>query len=541
MTPKRSQLATTSLILAIGGLVLASLGETPASVMALLLGLLAALLGILAAALIRWGSTKKTGTRHAFAGVFIAAIATVLGITGIVNQSRTLFAPQGWQQRNRWVQVPEVPGRNSATRPPLTQFPTRLPVVILNTSGKSVWKEQDTIIRAEFYAAEHTSQLTPEKAEYAGPATLHVRGNSSARLPKQSFTLHLVDSETNQIKAPLLGLPKESDWVLYAPFEDKTLIRDVLAYDIARKMGHYAPRTRYVELFLNRSTGPASTLDYEGVYVLVEKIKRGPERVDITRIAPEDATEPAISGGYIIKRDHHEREGQRFHAGEGGPYFYVYPKEKDISSAQRAWLRRYLGDFEAALHGPDLANPEKGYAAYLDVDSFIDSHWLIEASKNVDGFRYSSFITKDRGGKLRTEPPWDWNRAFGNANYYGGWQTEGWYWPRLRPSEIDWYVQLKKDPIFQARAEARWRELRKTCLDPEIIGKRIDEFAAELEGAHQRNFDRWPILGHPVTCNYYVGRTHAEEVKWLKNWIRRRIEWIDGQVGADPNTARRIP
>jgi hypothetical protein len=123
----------------------------------------------------------------------------------------------------------------------------------------------------------------------------------------------------------------------------------------------------------------------------------------------------------------------------------------------------------------------------------------------VDGFRYSAFLTKDRGGKLKPGPSWDWNRSFGNANYYGGGQVQGWYWSNLRPNEISWYLRLREDPDFMQRCNARWINLRKTVFDPKKINARIDELAAQLEEAQQRNFERWPILGQHITCNFYVG------------------------------------
>jgi hypothetical protein len=194
-------------------------------------------------------------------------------------------------------------------------------------------------------------------------------------------------------------------------------------------------------------------------------------------------------------------------------------------------LTRYLNAFEEALYGDDFQDPRTGYAAYLDVASFIDMHWLIEATKNVDGFRYSAFLTKDRGGKLKPEPPWDWNRSFGNANYYGGGETHGWYSYNLRPNEISWYHRLREDPVFAQRCAARWVYLRKDIFDPKKIQARIDELAALLEEAQQGNYRRWPVLGQHVTCNHYVGDSYEDEVRWMKKWIERRIAWIDSQVG----------
>ena len=158
----------------------------------------------------------------------------------------------------------------------------------------------------------------------------------------------------------------------------------------------------------------------------------------------------------------------------------------------------------------------------------------------MDGFRYSSYLTKDRNAKLKPGPAWDWNRSFGNANYYGGWQTQGWYWRVLRPNEISWYGRLREDPAFEQRCRARWRELRKDILNPAQLSAAIDQLATQLQEAQRRNFQRWPILGQQVTCNHYVGDTYEEEVAWLKNWIQRRIAWIDKQVAA-PNAPAEEP
>jgi hypothetical protein len=402
----------------------------------------------------------------------------------------------------------------------------------MDTGGQSIMKEPSTVVHTRFYDTGTKRASLTNRPDYSGLATIHLRGNTTLRLPKHSFTMHMVDdSQTNQIKVPLLGMPAEDDWVLYAPYEDKTMIRDVLAYELANQTGHYAPRTRYVELFLKTSDRPLSMRDYAGVYVLIEKIKRSKSRVNIAKLGPEDQAEPKIEGGYIVKRDHYDRAERNFHTQRGGPYFYIYPKSKTITPEQRAWLRRYFIAFEEALYGDDFRNPKTGYAAYLDVDAFIDAHWLIEMSKNIDGFRYSSFLTKDRGGKIVTGPPWDWNRSFGNANYYGGWQTQGWYWTILRPHEISWYYRLQEDPDFMQRCSQRWLELRKKVFDPKRIDARIDELAAQLEEAQHRNFRRWPIIGRQVTCNFYIGRSYEDEVRWLKNWIDHRVAWIDGQLG----------
>jgi hypothetical protein len=122
-----------------------------------------------------------------------------------------------------------------------------------------------------------------------------------------------------------------------------------------------------------------------------------------------------------------------------------------LTPQQKQWLTRYVSEFERALYGPNFKSPTEGYAKYLDVDSFIDQFWITEMSKNIDAFRYSCFMYKDRGGKIKMEPLWDWNLSFGNANYHDGWETEEWYYPLIRDSEICWVRRLLQDPDFEQK------------------------------------------------------------------------------------------
>jgi hypothetical protein len=413
-------------------------------------------------------------------------------------------------------------------------FTSNLPLVILNPFGKYI--SSNNRIQAGIRVIDRQSgraSLTGP-ADFDGLATINTRGFSTARLPKNSYTLHFRDANGDKQRVSVLGLPKDADWVLLAPYEDKSLIRDALAYELSNKMGRYAPRTRFVELFLHRYGSKLTRSDYLGVYVFEEKITRGKNRVNVQELTPADNSEPAIAGGYIVKRDHSRRREANFDIGRGTDFFFVYPQPEDITRDQVAWIAKYLGEFERALHGPNFANPDKGYAAYLDVDAFIDQHWLIEVSKNIDGFRYSAFLHKDRGGKIVMGPAWDWNRSWGNADYQNGWRTDDWYTDLMRETEICWFRRLSQDPEFMQRAIDRWGELRRDVFNPSTLAARMDAMAAQLDEAQARNFKRWPILGRRVEPNYYVGQTYQDEINWMKQWIRKRVAWIDSQFPAPP-------
>jgi len=421
----------------------------------------------------------------------------------------------------------------------LTNFTSNLPLVIINTFGQEIRHENKTTVSACFIELASGRSALTGPADFDGRADIHIRGSSTLRLPKHSYTFHTRDDSENKVKVPLLGFPKDSEWVLYAPYQDKSMIRDVLAYELFNKMGHYAPRTRFVEVFVSRSDGRLSKRDYQGVYVLMEKIKRSKHRVDIAALHPSDTAEPAITGGYLFKRDHSDHMGGGFYTRRGVQFLYVDPKDNELTPKQRAWLANYMNQFENALYGPDFMNPTNGYAAYLDLDSFIDQHWLIELSKNIDGFRYSTFLQKDRGGKIKLEPIWDWNLSFGNANYYDGWQVGRWYWPHLRNTEICWFRRLSQDPNFSQKCVARWAELRQNPFATSNLLARVDELAALLREAQIRNYQRWPILGQYVSPTWFTGQSYEDEIRWMKDWIRKRAAWMDGQLLTAPPVKRK--
>ena len=162
----------------------------------------------------------------------------------------------------------------------------------------------------------------------------------------------------------------------------------------------------------------------------------------------------------------------------------------------------------------------------------------MQMTKNIDGFRFSTFFELDRGGKLKAEPIWDWNLSFGNAQGRNGYNPQGWYHQTLEEHQYSWYPRLFEDPDFEQRKIDRWFELRSDLFAPENLLRRIDEMALQLNESQERNFQRWPILGQHVWPNWYVGETYEDEVNFMKKWIQRRIAWIDKQFPTPPRITR---
>lgn len=417
--------------------------------------------------------------------------------------------------------------------PDAVALTSNLPVLIFQTAGRSISEGTPVAVslRAlDVPAAGRTSLF--DEPQFQGRVTLKVRGSSSTQFPKKSYALELVDERGDDDAASLLGLPKQSDWVLYAPYTDKTLMRDVLAYELSNTIGRYAPRTRFVEVYMD-ATGKLTKSDYLGVYVLVERIKIDPNRVPLDKLLPSDIAEPEVTGGYIFKKDRLDPGDVGFSTGRYS-LAYFDPKEQEVSVGQRTYLRNFFTAFEGALYGANFRDPAAGYRKYVDVGSFIDHHLLVELAKNIDGFRLSTFMHKIRNGPLVMGPVWDYNLTFANADYADGWKTNGWYSAGVGSSDYLWYARMFADPDFSQAYADRWAEWRQGPLATARVLRRVEEMAAQLGEAATRNYDRWRILGTYVWPNYYIGKTYRDEINIMTNWIGGRFKWMDTTLRVAP-------
>jgi hypothetical protein len=427
--------------------------------------------------------------------------------------------------------------------PDVLNFSSNLPIAVVDTFGRGIGQSRQTLSFAGFIDTSAYGRATITDAhEFIGRTGINVRGKTSAGWPKKQYRMETWDEYDNDKDVSILGFPPESDWILQGPYSDKSLMRNALSYKWSNDIGRYAVRTRFIEMFLNTNGGSVTMSDYVGVYVFMEKIKRDKNRVDIAKLEPVDNTEPAVTGGYIIKNDKIDSDEQYFRTNIGMRLIYDEPNSADITPQQMSWIQNYIRNFESVLSSPDFADPVDGYAKYIDVGSFIDHHIIVEMTKNIDGIRLSTFMYKDRGGKLNIGPIWDYNLSLGNANYYEGWIAQGWYhevrglWtPGYEgyPS-YEWYRRLFQDPEFELRYWDRWFALRKGVYSTESLLGDIDTYDALLNEAQARNFDRWKILGMYLWPNWFIARTHQEEIDWMKQWLATRLQWIDSQFPAPP-------
>ncbi len=371
---------------------------------------------------------------------------------------------------------------------------------------------------------------------------LKVRGSSTASLPKHSFGLEAWDAEEDSDHSvSLLGMPAESDWVLLAPLAfDRAFMRNALIYQLSNDIGRYAPRSRFVEVFAVGNGSALGEGDYLGVYVLLERVKRADERVDLKTLDPEDIDEPKVTGGYLFKEDRLADGESGFTAGTADGAFdfeqnfvWVDPKEDDIVWQQDQYLRFFLDDFAAALSADDFTHPEDGthYSEYIDRAAWIDHHILNTFAKNPDAFRLSGYLHKDREGPLVAGPLWDFDRTMGCAEDWRPYDPT-WWDPSNLTSDTTFLFDhgfwrgLFRDPEFQQAYWARWSELLDDELSPERVRARVELMATQLEEAAERNFARWP--DYPPR-----GGSYRAEVDLLLEWLEIRNAWISACVATE--------
>ena len=430
---------------------------------------------------------------------------------------------------------------------PVTFYTSTLPIVVLNTDGVEIPDEPKihATMGIIYNGDGNTNSISDPFNEFYGEIGIERRGSSSNGFPMKSYGLETWGPDSSNYNASIFDFPSDNDWILYAPYTDKSLIRNVLTYHIGNQMGNYSPRTKICEVVLND--------EYIGVYVFMERIKVNPGRVNINPVLPQDTLENELTGGYIVKIDKTTAGGiiawtSPYTASAPSTNAIRYqlhdPEITEINPSQLSYIEDYITAWEDTLSGVNFSDPINGFRKFIDVESFIDFMLVNELSKNVDGYRISTFLHKQRfseGGKLVAGPLWDFNLGWGNANYCYGGDTTGW--------EIDfnnycaggldnpfWWKRMLQDSAYADQVNCRWFSLRNGVLSNEYLLNYIDSLAAVLEIPASRNYNKWPILGTYVWPNNFIGQTYQEEIDYMKSWTVGRLYWMDNNMfGSCPN------
>lgn len=391
----------------------------------------------------------------------------------------------------------------------------RIPKVYVNTWDAPIL-DKDNYVRSE---------VRIEDVQYATdaelPAGIRGRGNSTWDMPKKPYRVKL-DS-----KASLLGMSNDKDWALLANHFDKTLLRNITAFEIAKiAQMDWTPASFSIDFYLNGT--------YQGVYSLTEHVKVSKERLDMNLVKPTDNSGEALTGDYFFELDFHFDEPYKFKTDlKQLPIMFKDPEEP--TTVQENYVKNYFNTAERALYSSDFKDPVNGYRKYIDVESFIKYYIVQELAKNVDGnMRGSCYMALRRNGKIEMPLVWDFDLAFGNADYIVSEQgassagPEGWFIKTCSP----WFDQLFKDPYFVSELKKQWNELK-----PELDGipDFIREHALAIQDSQARNFSPKPNgAGWDINRKDWNterrGISYISEFNFFIDFVEKRLGWLDREI-----------
>ena len=356
---------------------------------------------------------------------------------------------------------------------------------------------------------------------YDGRISIEIRGSSSQMLSKKQYGLTTLqaDNITNN-NVSILGMPSENDWILNGLAFDQTGMRDFLSYELSERLGQYAPRRVYCEVVINN--------DYKGLYVFLEKIKVDKERVNIVKMDENSNAWPEVTGGYITKIDRSDGAPAAWTMPTGtgwnayAEFIHHYPKPEDITPSQNNYIHQVFIDLSDAAHDHDAAI-ENGLPSIIDIPSFVDFMIIGEYSSNVDVYQLSTFFHKDRLGKLRAGPVWDYNLAYGHDEFGGRSRYDVWQFDNGDNVGPRFWKNLFETNLFRCYLAKRWFELTEAGepLNYDVVCARIDEIDAWISEGVGRDNQRWHKMNQ-----------HVSEIQSMKTWIQNRINWLNQNIGS---------
>lgn len=442
-----------------------------------------------------------------------------------------------------------VAGTFFALEEELRERDSDVPLVLLDSIGQRLPGSSSTSLRPVNVLVYDVSKATGRSkidgnVEYLGRGGVRDRGSSTAGQPKPNMTFETWGAngttQDDDEDISIGGLPADSDWVLHAPYNfDRAYLRNQFFMGLSNEIGVWAPRTRVVEVYFNQRNGIVEERDYMGSYVLMEKVKRGANRVDITEITRSDSdpNSEEITGGYIWKVDRADPGEPSFSAGGQG-INWVEPKspkgradeDQRATDAQQDWVTDYFNNFLTALRTTDINDPE-GYTKFIKVDSWVEQHLINVFTFNVDAFRLSAYFFKERNEPLTYGPLWDCDRCMESTD---GRDDNPLKWADSGGTDFfnyTWFRELFRDPGFWQEYIDRWQELRRNEFSPENIDAMLNGLADEARESAQRNIAKWRASAPRPSSPYDSGkldRTWEGEVEHMRHWLHARAGFMDG-------------
>ena len=368
-----------------------------------------------------------------------------------------------------------------------------LPVVFINTPAAAEIppKTSDWLGNTNI-----TIYNTDCSIAYSGITGIRGRGNTTWKYPKKPYALKL------ESKAEILGMPKHKRWVLLANWLDRTLLRNHVSFQIARQTDlAWTPRGQFVEVVLNGT--------HIGNYYLCEHIK-----IDKNRVNIDELDEDEVDGGYMMEIDTYYDEAFKFKSAKKNfPYMFKDPDE--VNDSQFAFMQDFINNLEGSLYEKDRFNTGE-FMQYLDIESFADWWIALELTGNTETKHpKSTYVHKDKGGKLKAGPVWDFD------------------WKTFRLNNQEWvskstlyYDALFEDPTFVATVKERWnKHLPRFREIPAFIQTEADK----IRNSEEINHQMWPVT---KDTNEDIDLSFTEAVARMKQSYEQKLEFMDREINA---------
>jgi len=404
---------------------------------------------------------------------------------------------------------------------------TNLPDVIIHTTNAAEILNREDYVRGTIsFISENGTKIHTDNLDIRG------RGNASwSMFPKKPYRIKL------DHKSRVLGLPaNERSWTLINNYGDKTLMRNLLAFDLSQRLQmSYTPAGVPVNVYLNG--------EFKGCYQLCDHVEVATNRVEVVKITPGDIAMPNLSGGYCLKIDAYAYSEKLWFSSQSGiPVSFKYPQQDGIVSAQYNYIRSHFNLMETAVFSSNYKDPVNGYRKYLDTETFIRFFLVGEFSGNTDTY-WQTFIYKKRGNdQFFWGPVWDSDLAYENDNRTYPINTRtGNEWIFASTGSVchgrvrEMVNRLLTDTEFVNQMKSIWAYYRdQKIINEEALLGVVDQYAIELEASQKLNHIRWGKLNEKVHQNPKTYGSYAGEVENVKNYIKGRIKWMDNKLGYKP-------
>ena len=400
---------------------------------------------------------------------------------------------------------------------------TNLPdVVIHTTNAATITSKENYVSGTVSIISVGGTKILTDNLEIRG------RGNASWTFPKKPYRIKL-NNKTNVLDLPA----KERNWTLINNYGDKTLMRNLLAFDLSRRFQMpYTSAGVPVNVYLNG--------EFQGCYQLCDHVEVASNRVEVQTMTANDITLPNLSGGYLIEMDAYAPgEPSWFNSQRGTPVRTKNPKDDEIVYAQFDYIRNHFNKMESAIYASNYKDPVNGYRKYLDTETFIRYFLIGEMSGNTDTYWQANLYKKRNNDKFFSGPVWDFDIAYENdnrtypINNNPNWiyASSGSYAGNLR----DMVNRLFTDGDFVNQMKSIYAYYRdqKIITEEELL-KVVDQYAEELDASQKLNFTRWNIMNYTVHQNPKVHGSYAAEVENVRHFIKGRIKWMDIKLGYTP-------